>query len=496
MARLFVLDWDGATATLAAATTGRGAAKVDRLETWTEEGYLTVANAEAAGKALRERLAGLKLGAAPLLVGVPRDRVVVKEIKFPPVAPHEEPGIVRFQALKELTDADDSIIDYQPRPSTGPGERRALVVAVKRDVLRAAQLFATGAGLKLHAVVPRSYGIVAAVRAAAPTATDTVAAIVLGSKGGEFVVSHGEQILFARPIPAAATATEAGLLAEVRRNLAVYSAQAGPNPVKSVFVFEGTSLPGITARLASTLAVPVHPLAEGAVHGLARLAGTAELPINFAKPREPKPPVDPSRRPILIGVAIAASLLVACATIAYLQISAKDKQIAALSIEKQGIESKLTALDPDKRRAKALDDWMANDIVWLDELYDLAARIPDTTKLRITSITADPLPVTAKGKHVARVTIKGLTTEDPKPLQSFMNELVKEGAYKVAPKVVSPNTMGTDRRTFSQQFSTQFEMEKRAPEKYVHHFNAEPPAKRQRNREGGAAIMDLLGGIQ
>ena len=47
-----------------------------------------------------------------------RDRVIVKEVRYPAVPEHEEPAVVRFQAIKEITDPPEEVtIDFTPRVS-------------------------------------------------------------------------------------------------------------------------------------------------------------------------------------------------------------------------------------------------------------------------------------------------------------------------------------------------------------------------------------------
>ena len=110
-----------------------------------------------------------------------------------------------------------------------------------------------------------------------------------------------------------ALASDTALLGEIRRNLAVYAGQATQHPVRALYVAEAESLTlGVGDRIRDTLAIPVHrfdPLAgleppPGATAGsftgaagMFHLYGRSRvLPVNFVKPREPKPPRDPNRR--------------------------------------------------------------------------------------------------------------------------------------------------------------------------------------------------------
>ena len=83
----------------------------------------------------------------------------VKEIRVPPVPDSEEPAVVRFQAIKELTDSpEDVIIDYTINmlPSTSlSGDRKAVALIIRKEVLDSYQVLCQAAGLKLAALTPR-----------------------------------------------------------------------------------------------------------------------------------------------------------------------------------------------------------------------------------------------------------------------------------------------------------------------------------------------------
>src|SRR5205814_2023627 len=123
-----------------------------------------------------------------------------------------------------------------------------------------------------------------------------------------------------------ALATDAALLGEVRRNLAVYAGQNPGQPIAALYVAEAPGLTDLAGRLRDALSLPVYgfdpltgaadapPGPRGAFAGAVGLlhlwaAGKGELPINFEKPREPKPPPDPSRKPLLAAAAVLVLLL-------------------------------------------------------------------------------------------------------------------------------------------------------------------------------------------
>lgn len=510
MARFLIIDADGPHITMLAATVGRSGLRIEDVRHWQAEMPIAPASAEALGRRLRDDLAKWKIAPAPLVLGVGRDRVVLKEVKYPAVPASEEPAVVRFQAIKELTEtADEVVIDYQPRGGSG-SEQRALAVATRKEVVRALQLLAQTAGLKLHAIVPRPFALAVAVQSAqpAPDPASVVAVLAIGKTGGEFVVSSGAQVLFARPLAAPALASDQALLGEVRRNLAVYSGQSPAAPVKALYIAEGGTLPGLAERFRTTLAIPViavEPLAGmgksseaapgqlAAAVGMGRLLAADAIPINFVKPREPKAAADPSRRPILLGAALALTMLLAFGLMAWMQLSGRDDAIASLRRELDSLTTDLTRVEPEAKKADEVRKWLDGSVVWLDELYDLAAKCPDLNKLRITQLSFDPSPkgVATKKHYVGRVSIDGLAAEDDTALKQFINELQGDSHYIVEAKNTKPLGFGADRRMFSWQFSTKFDLEQRPPDQYIRQFEAEAPAKRKR---GGFDFFNFGGG--
>lgn len=420
------------------------AARVEQVFAWVpSEDHgpppLTVETAKEVGEQLRRKLEAAKLGRLPALVAIGRDRVILAEVKYPPVPPAEEPALVRFQAVKVITESgDDVVIDYCPAANeNGTGtadptaERKAAVVAVRREVFEAVREMCTAAGLKLSAVSPRPFAVAAALSQAirngdAPAPgnpDDPVAALTLGPQGGEFTVTRGGQVAFTRAVPAPVLANEALLLGEVKRNLTVFAGQNPGHPVRAVYVAEAEDLLGGWAgRLRPGLPVPVHafdPLAgspavvpeklRGRYAGAAGLlaAQPAGLPINFAAPRQPRVAANPQRTLLTVAGAAAVLLLLVGGVFGYMAVDAADTEVAEKQAEKATLEKYIADWEPERKRLEAADQWEARGVNYLDELFDMSDRLPPGDQLRVNKFDGKAVKVDKNGKqsHQAELTL-------------------------------------------------------------------------------------------
>lgn len=521
MPRFLALDWDNQQLYVVSATVRGGRSQIERAAAWKEEQSPNPAEAEALGRLLRQRLKDAGIAPAPVLVCVSRDRVILKEVRHPPVPAHEEPAVIQFQVSKELTDApDEVVIDYTPAADAGTNsEQHALALIIRRELLTAYETLCRAAGLRLAAVTPRPFGMLACwKRVAGPPADPGHAAALLSveENGAEFSIVHGHRLLLARSLAAGTM-----LASEVRRSLAVYAAHSPQWPVHAVYVAGGDEHAPFRARLQDLLGIPVHamdpfagvqrpeiPASDrggfvSAVGLLSARAERAELPINFAQPKKPKPPRDANKtRLVAAGVAAAAVLV---GTVVYCGgvLAEKQRQLDLASLRETNVKRQLSLLEEDANRIALLDEWNQAGIVWLDELYDLTARFPDTETIRLTSLTGDPKTRTTgtkrpvrpaprngnaaeedQDKSVAKLTLVGVTTEEDQAIKALMKRFDEDKHYAVEPKSTSTNT-GADRTRFRQQFTMHVGIEKPPPDKYVRRLAEDDGAPDEQYRRKG-----------
>lgn len=458
MSKFIAIDLDSQGLFIVAGS-GRGQAKVEQAVAWpgTEADggppVLTPESAKRIGEQLRDRLRAAGIGNLPVLVAIPRDRVVVKELRYPAVAPTEEPNVVRFQAIKELSEApEDVILDYVPlsNGAASAAERRSVAVVVRKDLYGAIQGMCTAAGLKLAAVTPRPYataaGIARAIAANAVTPPDSkddaVANLTLGPGGGEFTVSRGGEVTFARNVPGPSVASEPMLLADVRRNLAMFAGANPGHPVQALYVAESDGR--VAPRFRSALGIPVSsydPL-QGAVPELpadvrGRFAGAAgllaaraagDLPINFAAIRQPTVASDPMRKQVVVAALVALLLIAAGGVYGWMKLGAADEELSQLAQRRDGAKQQLDQLEPEGKRLAAADAWKARRVVWLDELFDMADRFPNAPGFHASIFTGQSLPPdrkTGKQENQAKIDVK-VTARNPDPVDTVVAAMLQD----------------------------------------------------------------------
>ena len=513
--RFLAIDIDQQAVFVAAGTARGGAAKVEHALAWADDQMppLTGDTAKGYGERLKEQLKAAGIAPGPVLVAVGRDKVILKELRYPAVPPVQEPALVKFQAMKELTESpEDVVLDYAPLANgvlNAETERRSMAVVVRKDVFNAIAAMCTAAGLKLAGVTPRPFAITSGLTRAfaagavqPPDSTeDAVAVLTPAPSGGEFTVVRHGQVSFTRAVPGPVMASESQLVNEVRRNLAVYAGQNPSHPVMAVYVAEAESgAVGWAGRLRAALGVAVHaydPLAGADATGVpppqrgrfagavGLLAGKAAdtLQINFASPRQPKADKDPNKRKMALYGLLAAAVVLALGAWGYMELSAANRRVAQLRNDKTAKEDQLKRMEPDAKRLAAVDEWAKREVVWLDELFDMTDRFPKDDSVRVNSFDAKPHPPTKDGKQPRGQAAIELRVGAKKP----------DAALGLTPAIERENTSaarfyggtatltggtGTGVGGYNQLFIVKADVFRRNPEQYIRQPSFITPSRR------------------
>lgn len=510
MSRYLAIDIDGVGLCVATGAARGSALVVERMLHWTDGSFpLTSSNASSLGVRFRESLKAEGISVNGLLVAVGRERVILKDLRYPPVPVAEEPNLVRFQAMKDIVEApEDVLLDYVPSGESG-NERKATVVILKRDEFETIRSFAASAGLKLLSVTPRPFTVAAALRRALrsgttplpPNANSAIAVVFVGPHGGEFSVIHSDQIIFTRTISPLALSNTENLIAELKRNLVL--AEGTNNSVGAVYFVESESH-SRAEQLSRHLSIPVHvfdPLTEALTPCPADLAGrlasavgllalkTADsFPINFVFPRQPKAEIDPTKKGLLWGALAAVLLLGLGAVYGYAWQSRNNQAYSIALARKKSVEDDLARIEVDVRRLQAAEDWSKREVVWLDELYDLFCRFTDIDRSRISSLTAQSLPVDKAGKQPAQARLEvNINASSAEPVNALLSAFDRDnhsGAkYYINPaKTVLGTASGTNAGALNLLFRISTLVNRRLPEEFTRSLTVSAPPEPTRIR--------------
>jgi Tfp pilus assembly PilM family ATPase len=492
LARFLALDWDHDILHVVSANLGRGGAQVQRAAVWLLDPGAGLNNPDALAQILRQKLKEAGIAPAPVLVSLGRDRVILKDVRFPHVPPSEEPALVRFQASKDLTDApEDVVIDYYPVPGAGPnGDRRALAFIVRRKLLTGYQNLCRAAGLKLAGLAPRPFGIAACVERSAgalplteapPLPDGAVAVLTLTAAWAEFCVVRGGTLLFTRTLAAGD-----GLLAEIRRNLALYAGQpqvsAAKDRVQALYVAGNGEHNVLREQLEQLLAIPVHPLDPfagverleltgnrggfaGAVGLLNLQAEASRLPVNFTQPREPKAERDPNRTRYLLAAGLAVAVALGAFMFGSSVLRAQRAKQNELQAELEDREERLLPLKKDSEHLKELRAQVGNSVHLLELMDEVSQRFPDTKNMNITELRVTPLSKLGPGKRpVTQMEVVGEfsgSEEGVNSLADWLHQGTESRLHRIALKTITPPA---DARSVG-KFTIRVEIEKEDPAK-------------------------------
>jgi len=459
-----VLDWDQDHFHVLCAQSTRHGVKVTRAASWPHPEPFTPSTAERIGKALRDFMKAKQIAPTPVIFGLGRDRVFLKELRFPEIAPHEEANLVRFQTGKELTESiDNYVVDYvHLARDTGGGNRHVMTAAVRRDVVAMIQTLCQSAGLKLHAITPKLFGMAGALERAVypeesplqPNALNVV--LAPGQRWAELSFYRGRRLLQAQ-----ALANGPLLLNEIKRNLAVFQAQHAVNldvtGPECLYMF-GDEQGGVQSssnghHLPIRMLNPLHqePDVAKSVKTPACFAGAAGLadlwsqsgakPLNLAAPRRMSAPVSVTKqRGIFYGAAAAVFLVVMIGMMAYV-LSQKRAEIQRLTSARVADEKFLSDNAQERADLDAYRDWEASTIPWLDELYDLSARHPWEEGFRVHQLAASTAG-TKKGNKdafVAKITLSGNAPAGKETLVKTLNDAMARDGH-VRPNIKKMTT--------------------------------------------------------
>jgi len=425
------------------------------------------------GRAIGATLERARIKTGPVVMGIPRHMVVLRNLSLPAIEDERElASMVHFQIAKDLPFRfEEAIIDFTLRrhvpDASGEADKvELLVAAVKRDVVDFYRRAAAEAKLKLVGLGWLSYANARCLAACRVTEGNDGAALVsLRPDEATVDIIERDSLLFSRgvpikfhaeplppiegsePPPAEEPTTYADAATiEVVRSLHSYGGMEPHVNVSRLVVtgatgHEAAVVEALQNRLniAASVLDPATALdlpnearehATGAISaiGLALSAGDADgLPFDFLNPKRPPVRRNVRRIRMLIGTAAAAAALIFFFGLRKhfidQRLHVQRQIIAELSKE----EKNRPLYRRMRQQALSIQDWAREGHNWLDHYAYLSSILPASEEIYITQLS-----VGAQG--TIRFAVQARNGET----LAKLDKQLRAAGYNVKPLAITP----------------------------------------------------------
>lgn len=433
MSDWLVLDWEKQCLHGLEAEVSRAQVRVRQCFdiSWPEELDPT-ADPQAAGQWLRKQLDQLGIQAKRVMISLPRDEAVVRQLEVPDVPDGDLPGLVRLQAETKTSSIDRMVLDFLPLPRLIESpQRQVLTVAVLRDYLDVLQKIAAEAGLDVVRLGLSPIGtceLVARYETAQKLST-SVGTMVVARHGARYEISflrdghllftHSTQIAGSDPVQSSRM-----VLAEIRRSqgaLGRLEVEVGRVWLVGLLEENRHLLEAMRTGLKADVGL-IDPWKDSGVHFGIKAEASSHAPfagplgmlladggplvdaVDFLHPR--KPVVRPDRRKqwIQVGVGVAVLLLVAAYFGMRSWAKSLDQTIAERQAQSQRMEETLKRGAPTLKALNELEDWEAQAVGVVPTFEQVTNALPAGERMYLDRLEF----VSTSGSSVARVKASGV----------------------------------------------------------------------------------------
>jgi Tfp pilus assembly PilM family ATPase len=431
--KLIALEWDDREARVAVAMPRGSDIVVEdafAIDISGAAGEEATSNVAEIGRRVAEALSQRDLRGCDALLGLGRTSIELRSLSLPKGPPEEIPDMVRFQALQAFTAiGDDWPLDYVELGEQGDAINVLAAVLAPKQLEQMRQVCAASE-LTPRCLVLRPFAAASLLHRAGVLKDDKSALIIdMLADGADLTAVADGQVTFMRTVRLPATTDEAvqarALLGEVRRTIAATQAQDGAQRIERIVICGSAAEHALLMQsLTESLQLEVLPFDPFQVVQVSsrvsrqsltdagryapllgmltdHVAGTRHA-IDFLNPRKRPAPPSTRRRNMLIAAGVLAGVMVACFAMAaglkYFdnKIAGLNEQIAELNL---GVDRAKVLI----AKADAVKDFTDIDVTLLDDLYEIAERIPDADHLRLDDVNFS----TANLKRGAVISLKG-----------------------------------------------------------------------------------------
>lgn len=452
------------------------------------------------GEVLHGELQQLGVRRAELVVALGRASVDVVPLQLPPASDAELPELVLNQVMRDAGDiAESGAVDYVILPAGSDEPRAGFAFAVDAMTLQQVTDEAAKASLKPAAIVYRPLASVTLLQRVVGHSRRTMILTTLHEREADISVVRGGGLVYTRTARLNETRNigdiAAQLAVEVRRSLA--AASLAPDPEEQhLYVFGALQeAEQLVQDLAEELALPaslLDPLRSEQVEGplpdsvapLSPLVGMVydhygkSHATDFLHPKKPPAPPSYVRR---FGF-YAAAALVLIAIGGYYWWDTRQKTATDMAELRDKLDRTTSQLDKIQQKQAVVDavwQWQAENVNWLDELYDLTRSFPAGSDAMIRRLSASP------GRDGSSVIDLSVFVRAPDVITK-MDDQLRDEYHDVRSKGVSEQGAGD----YPWQFETRITLQPRNTEEYREELPEEQQPKEEPS--GDIAADDVV----
>ncbi len=442
------------------------------------------------GSALRGALAGENTRRTTTLVAVNRGSVELLHFTVPPASDAELPEMVANQAMQESQSiGDDWALDFLP--SGDPSQPREITAAALSPAnLEQIRETCSVAGLKPLRLLLRPYASTSLFLRTVVEPEDVCLLVNRMADELDLTLVMDDQVAFSRTVRLPCFADEqkaaARILAEIRRTVTVgLQSQPGSSQLDRVYVFgsakEHEVLLGV---LEEELSLPVGaldpfetvddrgmdvPPEPGRFASLLGMildeAHEARHAIDFLHPRQQPKSLDRRK----LGALIAAAVVIIGTLVGYSvhsRLEAEEVKIRNLKSRLGRLNKKIRSANDDMRVAVAVNQWLAGNVLWLEELRELSIRAPEDQDAVLLRMSMAPV---RSGEGGGTITFQGLAA-DPLTV-TRMEYMLRDGFHRVSSRSIRQRDRQKD---YPWHFSTSVFAARRRASQYTSHLPEGP----------------------
>ncbi len=355
---------------------------------------------EEQATALCDVLGKERLSKKSVVLVVGPQQTEYRPFQVPPVGAAELPTIVGNLASTQMTKIDDdSIIDFVAMPTMNGGGTSVLVTATSFQTnLLLSEL--KNKGLTFARILPR---LIVPNLLRDPAGSDVQVMVhVLGSEI-DFVATQAKQVVMVRSsvIPTEGEDRTKLIGRETSRSLAVLSAEFGRTEKMDLSVVAAAADAAAVSGAMTAQDLTPRTVAPGdygslpasfdpanvsyATLALAALRLDRKPLLDLANPTRP-PKDNAVQRKIMLGVALAATILLGLLGMAWLEIRKLDQQLANVQADVSNLEVSEDSDSQTIARVGLINQFVALDVAPLHLLETLSEQLPYGEEMRVQSL--------------------------------------------------------------------------------------------------------------